>query len=295
MKSLLFSLFTDPTFSEKIRIGLQCVEGELILHQFPDEENSITINSDVKNKNIILLANIEKPNQKILTLLFFAELAKELGAKSITLVVPYLAYMRQDNRFHPGEGVSSKYFAKLLSYYFDSIITIDPHLHRFHTLNELFTIPGVVLHATKPIAQWIKSRVTQPLVIGPDNESKQWAEEIAHYTGAPFVILSKTRKDDRSVTVKLPNLDRYKHHTPVLVDDIISTGKTMIEAVKELRLLKMREPVCIAVHGVFAGSAHQDLLEAHVNKVVTCNTIKHITNEIDISGLIIDHLLEPGL
>lgn len=292
MNSLVFSLYADPVFTEKMIKNLQCKKGEIILHQFPDEENSITIKSDVKNKNIILLAHIEKPNFKIVTLIFFAELAKELGATSITLITPYLAYMRQDNRFNPGEGISSIYFARLLSKYFDSIITIDPHLHRYHKLDELFTIPGIVLHATKPIAQWIKAHVVHPLIIGPDNESKQWAQEIAQYSDAPFVILSKTRQDDHSVSVTLPELDQYKDFTPVLVDDIISTGKTMMEAVKELQLLSMKRAVCIAVHGVFAGDAYQELLATHVSKVVTCNTIKHISNEIDIYDLIIEHLLK---
>ncbi len=288
MNTILFSLFADQHLSEKIIQGLKCEKGEVILHKFPDEENSITIKSILKNKNVLLLVGLEKPNQKVLTLLFFAELARELGASSITLIAPYLAYMRQDKRFNSGEGISAKYFANILSHYFDSLLTIDPHFHRIHSLNELFTISGAVLHATKQIAHWIKANVVKPLVIGSDNESKQWAEEIAYYSGAPFVILSKTRKDDRSVIVKLPDLDKFKDLTPVLVDDIISTGKTMIEAVKELMLLNMKPPICIAVHGVFAENAYEELLSSSISKVVTCNTITHLSNEIDISELIID-------
>ena len=291
VKPILFSLFIDSDLSEKIVQGIHCEKGELLLHEFPDEENSITIKSNIKDKKIILLTGLEKPNQKILTLIFFAQLAKELGAKNITLISPYLAYMRQDKRSHPSEGLGAKYFAKILSHYFDSLITIEPHLHGYHSLKEIFTIPGVALRATHQVARWIQSHIQNPLIIGPDSGAKEWADEIALSLNAPCIILEKIRKGDRSVTIKLPNLDQFKNRTPVLVDDIISTGKTMIEAVKELNAIKMKPPVCLAVHGVFAEHAYQDLLAANVSKVVTCNTIKHVSNEIDISELIIDHLL----
>lgn len=291
MKTLLFSLFAEPDFSEKIINGLNCEKGEVFLHQFPDEENSITIQSDIKDKNVILLTDLEKPNQKILMLMFFADLARELGAKNITLIAPYLAYMRQDKRSHPGEGISAQYFAKLLSNYFDAIITVEPHLHGFHSLDEIFTIPGIALRATRQVAHWIQAHIENPLIIGPDAGAKEWADEIAQNINAPCVVLEKIRKGDRSVSIRLPKLDQYKNLTPVLVDDMISTGKTMIEAIKQLNSINMKSSVCIAVHGIFAENAYEDLLSVNVNKVVTCNTIKHVSNEIDISELIIDCLL----
>ncbi len=291
MKPIVFSLFSEFDFSEKIINGLNCEKGELMLHQFPDEEDSMTIQADIKNKNIILLTDLAKPNQKILMLIFFAELAKELGAKKITLVTPYLSYMRQDKRSHLGEGISAQYFAKLLSQYFDEIITIEPHLHSYRSLNEIFTIPGVALRATQQVAHWIQSHIENPLIIGPDAGAKEWADEIAQKINAPSIVLEKIRKGDRSVVIKLPSLEQYKNLTPVLVDDMISTGKTMIEAIKQLNAINMKRAVCIAVHGIFAENAYQDLLSVNVNKVVTCNTIKHVSNEIDISELIIDYFL----
>jgi ribose-phosphate pyrophosphokinase len=291
VKPILFSLFIDLSFAEKIIHGIHCETGEFDLHEFPDAENSITIKSNIKGKNIFLLADLGRPNAKILMLVFFAELAKELGAKKITLITPYLSYMRQDKRSHPGEAISAQYFAKLLSNYFDAIITIEPHLHGYHSLNEIFTIPGVALRATQQVAGWIKSHIENPLIIGPDSGAKEWAEEIAQNIHAPCITLEKIRKGDRSVAIKLPKLDHYKDLTPVLVDDIISTGKTMIETVKALNAIKMKRAVCIAVHGVFADNAYLDLA-AHVCKVVTCNTIKHVSNEIDISEVITDYLIK---
>lgn len=290
MSQILFSLFADQNLSEKIIQGLNCERGEVILHQFPDEENSITINATVSNKDVLLLADLEKPNQKILTLLFFAELAKELGANSITLIAPYLAYMRQDKRNSINEGLSSKYFAQLISRYFDRLITIEPHLHKFKTLEEIFLIPSIALHATKQVASWIKLHGDNVLIIGPDAGAKEWASDIAQKIQAPYIVLEKIRKGDRDVTIKLPPMDQYKDYVPVLVDDLISTGKTMIEAIKELNIIQMKPPLCIAVHGVFADNAYQELLSTHVSKVVTCNTIKHESNDIDISELIVEYL-----
>lgn len=194
--------------------------------------------------------------------------------------------MRQDKQFNPGEGVTSKYFAALLSHYFDWLITVDPHLHRLHSLSEIYSMPTVVLHAIDPIADWIKKHVEKPILIGPDQESKQWVANVAQKTNAPFIVLEKIRKGDRAVEVSLPQIEQYKNHTPVLIDDIISTARTMIETIKHLKNLHMPSPICIGVHAIFAGNAYEDLLKAGASKIVTCNTIKHPSNGIDLSELV---------
>lgn len=235
---------------------------------------------------------MDKPNSKILPLLFAAETAKELGAEKIGLIAPYLAYMRQDKQFYPGEGVTSKYFATMISQYFDWMITIDPHLHRRRSLSEIYSIPTYVLHATAPIAKWIKANVPDPVIIGPDMESEQWVTEVAKGVQAPFMILEKKRKGDHEVEISMPNMDKYRTRIPILIDDIISTAKTMIEAVKHLKNLKMKPPICIAVHAVFSEEAYSDLLNTGVETVVSCNTIKHPSNRIDVADLIGQCLIE---
>ena len=88
--------------------------------------------------------------------------------------------------------------------------------------------------------------------------------------------------------VSVRKIKEYQTYTPVLVDDIISTARTMIETVMQLKTLGMKPPVCIGVHAVFAGNAYQDLLAAGVGRIVTYNTIPHVTNEIDVSDLFSD-------
>ena len=276
--------FLAATLHEKTKIKL----GNFIFNNFPDNETYVKINSPVKNKKIFLLCSLNDVDKKILALLFFAKTAKELGAKEIILIAPYLAYMRQDKRFAKGEAISSIYFARLLSECFDKLITVDPHLHRYKDLKEIYSINAVTLHADDLIARWIKTNVKNPLLIGPDSESKQWVEEVAQKIAAPFLILKKVRNNSSNVTIGKPKiLENFKDKTPVLIDDIIATANTMIKTLQHLHALKMKKAVCVGVHAIFVENSFSNLKKEHVKYVVTCNTIKHKSNKIDISDLLV--------
>jgi len=158
-------------------------------------------------------------------------------------------------------------------------------------MNEIYSVSCSVLHAAPLISNYIKENIERPLLIGPDSESEQWVSEVATGAGAPFVVLQKIRKGDREVQVSVPMVEKYRDHTPVLVDDIVSTARTMIETVRHLNNSGLRRPVCIATHGVFAGSAYQDLMESGAASIATCNTIVHQSNKIDLIGIIAQSLL----
>jgi len=221
-----------------------------------------------------------------LPLYFLSHTAKSLGAMCTCLVAPYLAYMRQDKVFNEGEGVTSGFFGKLISGFADSITTVDPHLHRISSLGEVYQIPNKVIHAADAISDWIKENIKNPVLIGPDSESEQWVSEVAKNAGAPFTVLQKVRHGDRDVEVSVPDVDTYKNATPILVDDIISTARTMIETVEHLKKAEMKPPICVGIHAVFSGNAYQDLLDSGVEKIVTCNTIPHPSNAIDLSDVL---------
>lgn len=194
--------------------------------------------------------------------------------------------MRQDKIFNEGEGVTSTYFGKLISGFADSITTVDPHLHRISSLGEVYDIPNKVIHAADSISKWIKENIKNSVLIGPDSESEQWVSEVAKNAGAPFTVLKKVRHGDRDVEVSVPDVDKYKDATPILVDDIISTARTMIETVGHLKKAGMKPPICVGIHAVFSGNAYQDLLDSGVEKIVTCNTIPHPSNTIDLSDIL---------
>ncbi len=290
MKPIVFSFSGNELLSESITAGIKGEKGKLEIRQFPDGETYVRVMSDVKDKQIIIVCTLHQPDAKLLPLLFLCNLLRDLKVKSICLVAPYLSYMRQDKQFNPGEAVTSEYFAKLLSSFVDRLITIDPHLHRRVSMKEIYSVPCDVLHASGLISEWVKSNIPDAILIGPDSESEQWVSEVAQNAGVPFIVLHKIRYGDRDVEVSVPQVEKYKNHTPVLVDDIISTARTMIETIGHLNNAGMKPPVCVGVHAVFSGNAFEELKKSGINKIITCNTIPHSSNGIDITALICESI-----
>lgn len=288
MTPILFDLHdnTNDSLKAGLMTQLQAEAGQLNQRRFPDGESYLQVLTPVKNRVALVLCTLYQPDEQFLPLIFLAETLKEMGATQVTLIAPYLAYMRQDKRFHDGECVTSVYFARLISQSFDRLITVDPHLHRYNSLDEIYSIPSQVVASAASVAQWIGQQVQQPLLIGPDSESEQWVAEVAHLANAPFEVLLKERRGDRDVSVSLPHVERYSQHTPVLVDDIISSGRTMIETIQHLQQAGMNKVVCIGTHGLFADQAYRQMQLAHVADIVTCNTVPHPSNGIDMAPAI---------
>lgn len=257
------------------------------IRNFPDGETYLRIISDCKNRDIIILADIHQPNSKILPLIFLCETLKEMGCKSTILVCPYLPYMRQDIQFQAGEAVTSRFFARLVSHHIDHLITIDPHLHRYHSLSQIYSCQTTVLQAHPVIVEWIKQTIEKPFIVGPDSESEQWAANAASMIGCPYLILEKQRFGDKDVSVNSSADTAFEDLTPVLIDDIISTGRTMIKSAEWLVQKGFRPPICIGVHALFSGDALSAMQQANIEKILTCSTIPHATNKIDITELLV--------
>jgi ribose-phosphate pyrophosphokinase len=260
------------------RLGAPVIVPEL--RQFPDGELYVRIDGELGD-DVVIVGNASGDN--FLRAAFLAGTARDLGASRVGLAAPYLAYMRQDSRFRPGEGVTAKYFARLVSSTVDWMVTVDPHLHRYDSLDGVYAIPTTVARAAPAIAAWIAAEVAHPVLVGPDAESVQWVSAVAEHCGAPFMILEKTRRGDRDVSVSAPAAPpegKWNGHTPVLIDDIVSTGRTMIEATRQLRAAGSAAPMCVAIHAVFADALHDALVDAGARDIVTCNTIPHTTNRI---------------
>ena len=291
MNQIFFALPGNEQLATNLAEQIGSEKGEAIIRQFPDGETYVRIESDVSGKQVVLVCTLDHPDQKLLPLYFLSKTAKSLGAQNVLLIAPYLAYMRQDKRFQPGEGITSEYFAALVSQFANAMITIDPHLHRRSSLAEIYTIPTIVLHAADLISDWVKNNVNSPIFIGPDEESEQWVKQVAENAGAPYLVLKKIRLGDKDVEVSVPDVERYRDHTPVLVDDIISTARTMIETIGHLQKAAMKKPVCIGVHGIFSGSAYEELITAGAGEVITTNTIPHSSNKIAVEGLIVPRIL----
>jgi ribose-phosphate pyrophosphokinase len=275
----------QPLFTNLCRILNK--KGISLEHRnFPDGETYLRIIDDVKGKKIILLTDLSQPDTHTLPAILLSETLREMGAISVSLIAPYLPYMRQDDRFQPGEGMSAGYYARLISKYFDSLITVDPHLHRIPTLDEIFDIPAQVLHAMPLMSEWIQKNIKKPLIIGPDRESAQWVADVAKQIPAPYVVFEKVRKGDISVNVRSKDLSEWSGSTPVLVDDIISSGHTMIESQKHLIEQGFKGTVCVAVHGIFGGEAITKMNAAGLQTLITSNSVPHYTNNLDLAPLL---------
>lgn len=265
---------------------LSLERGAATVRRFPDAESYVRIESPVGARAALIVCTLDRPDDKLVPLLLLAAALREAGARSVGLVAPYLPYMRQDQRFQPGETVSAQHVGAWISQCVDWLVTVDPHLHRIADLSQVYSIPSRVVHAAGSVAQWIQAHVRDALLVGPDEESAQWVGAVAKDAHAPFVVLSKARRGDRDVEVSVPDLEHWRSHTPVLVDDIVSTARTMIETVGHLRQAGLAAPVCVAIHPVFAQTAFEDLRAAGAGEIVSCDTIRHPSNRIPLAAAI---------
>ena len=280
--TVIFALPGNEALAAALASHLNAPVGELAVRRFPDGETYLRFDTPVSGCKVVLACSLHHPDISIMPLLFAAATAHELGAREIGLVTPYLGYMRQDKRFQAGEAITSAVFAQLLSHHIDWLVTVDPHLHRWKSLDEIYSVRSMVIPAAPLLAKWIKANVEAPVLIGPDAESEQWVSAVAQIAGAPHVVLEKVRRGDRDVSVSVPDPEALRGRTPVLVDDIISTGRTMIAAVQHVLAQELAPPICVGVHAVFSGDAHEALLAAGAARVITTDTIPHVSNGIHV-------------
>ena len=255
------------------------------IHYFPDHESKVTLPEPLA-EHIILCRSLNSPNEKLIELILACETARRLGARNITLVTPYLCYMRQDKAFHPGEAISQKIIGELLARHVDALITVDPHLHRVHRLDQAIPLKHcLALHATGPMASFLAHEIPDAFLIGPDWESRQWVSEIADQNGLDYVIASKTRRGDHDVHIQLPEAD-YRERNIVLVDDIASSGYTLEMTA---RVLAEYHPASIRVvitHALINDATLNRLNNAGIDQIWSTDSIVHPTNCIPLAEIL---------
>lgn len=266
-------------------------------HHFPDGESLMTLQGDLDGADVALLATLRDPDRLALPLRFAAATAREMGARRVGLIAPYLGYLRQDRRFRAGQAVSAPLFAQFLGQSFDWLVTVDPHLHRISRLEEVFPMPAMRAVSAPLLAEWIGAHVPDAVLLGPDSESQQWVAEVARLAGRPYEVLRKVRSGDRKVEVSVPDSAALRDGTPVILDDIASSGRTLVHTIERLAAAGTSAPVCLVIHAVFAGSAHGDILAAGAARIITTDTIPHPSNGIGTSSLLAEtvHKVIKGL
>jgi ribose-phosphate pyrophosphokinase len=251
-------------------------------HRFPDGELKLRLPADLPAR-VVILRTLKDPNEKLIELLLAAQTARELGGRHLTLIAPYLAYMRQDIAFGAGEAVSQRLVGRFLAGLFDAVITVDPHLHRVASLQQAVPVArAIVLSGAPLLSDLVAAQRQQPVLVGPDEESAQWLALAAARHGFEYGVCHKLRHGDRAVQVALPDL-AVAGRQVVVVDDVASTGHTLAQAV-QLLLSAGAVSVDVAVtHALFAGDALQVLHAAGVGKVWSTDCIAHPSNAISMA------------
>jgi ribose-phosphate pyrophosphokinase len=284
MKPLVMAMPGNEALARSLEAALDAETGSVHCRKFPDGESYVKVQSRVEGRAVVLVSTLDRPDEKTLPLLFAADALRDLGARRVLLAAPYLGYLRQDRRFEDGEALSSVTFARVLSGHIDGLATVDPHLHRYHSLDEIYRVPSKVVTAASLLAAWVRARVPDAVLLGPDSESEQWVSSVARQAGVSYLVLEKTRKGDHQVEIRAPGLAEHRDRGPVIVDDIISTARTMIKTAELLKAGGMRAPYCLGVHAVFAPGAWEGLNASGVAEVVTCDTVPHASNRISVAG-----------
>ena len=259
------------------------------VHRFPDGESKLTLPEKLPEA-AILCRSLDHPNNKLIELLLAAQTARESGVKHLTLVAPYLCYMRQDIAFHPGEAVSQRIIGRFLAGLFDKVITVDPHLHRIDRLEQ--AIPGreaIALGTAGVMREFLLRNTRRPLLVGPDGESEQWVRAIAEPAGLDYAVASKERLGDREVQITLPEHD-YRHHEVILVDDMISTGRTLINVALQLKRQGAEVIHCLVTHALFSDDVTQALHDAGITHIWSSDSISHPSNAIALAPLLAEAL-----
>ncbi|HQR21145.1 MAG TPA: ribose-phosphate diphosphokinase [Burkholderiaceae bacterium] len=256
-------------------------------HRFPDGEVKLRLPPRLPPRTV-LLRSLHHPNEKLVELMLAARAARELGATDLTLVAPYLAYMRQDAAFLPGEAVSQRIVGAWLAQLFDAVLTIDPHLHRVQVLRDAIPVDGARALSAAPLLG-AALRDSCSLMLGPDAESEPWVRAAAEAAGCSAAVCRKRRYGDCDVEVVLPQIDLTGRDI-VVVDDVASTGGTLA-AVTRLALAGGAARVDVAVtHPLFVGDAEAVLRAAGVTQLVSTDTVPHWSNRVSTAPLVAEAL-----
>ena len=276
-------------FARKLASALGAPLARVGLHYFPDAETRVRVEPGAECA--LLVRSLHDPNPKLFELLLAAAALRDGGAPSVTLVAPYLPYMRQDRAFARGEAVSQRVLAKLLGAAFDRVVCVEPHLHRIASLAEIFPCETLALSAAPAIAKWLVAAGEPCWIVGPDEESEPWVRAIGEAASMPHVVAKKQRAGDDAVLVTLPRGVRAPCARAVLVDDIASSGATLAAAARAIYEAGAQQVDAVVAHAIVAPGAEARIREARIARFVSCDTLPHPTNAIETAGMIADALL----
>jgi ribose-phosphate pyrophosphokinase len=264
---------------------------EIAIHSFPDGEIRVTVGPAAATT--IVYISLDRPNDKLIALMFAAEALRRGGAKRLVLVAPYLCYMRQDAVFHEGEAISQKVIGPLLARCIDRVVTVDAHLHRTPDITEVF--PGIQsdnLSAMPAISDALRKTGLDPgtVVAGPDAESLPWVSDLAGRLALSYTVARKTRHGDRSVAIEFQDGACIAGRPALIVDDIVSSGGTMIACARALTAAGATAIDAVVTHALFPEAVCQQMIASGIRSIRSTRSVPHSTNAIPLGDLFADTL-----
>jgi len=266
---------------------------DVSVHRFPDGESLVQV--DPPPGIALLYRSLDNPNAKLVELLLAASALRDGGATRVILVAPYLAYMRQDMAFAQGQAVSQRVIGDLLARHFDAVLTVDPHLHRIRSLGEVMPhIEAVAITAAPALAACLGGDATPPVLVGPDSESRQWVEAIAGPLGLDVLVGSKLRQGDRDVAIAIEDAGIVSGRPAILVDDVISSGETLVAAARELKVAGATRVEALATHCLAGEAGLARMQEAGIERIRATDTVPGPMAKIPVASLLADAIRTHG-
>lgn len=268
---LLISGSSHPLLASEIARGLHTTLGQVDLRRFPDGEVSLQIKESVRGRDVFVIQTIAlDPNDYLMELLIMIDALKRASALSITPVIPYYGYARQDRKDKPRVPITAKLVADLLeSAGATHILTMDLHAGQ---VQGFFNVPVDHIHGMPPLAQAIKETGAKNLVVvAPDIGSVKMARTYASELNAGFAVIDKQRLSSTEVVASV--IGDVKGKDVLLADDMCSTGGTLVSAAKACREKGAQRIFAAATHGLLVGDSVERIEESLIEALFISNTI----------------------
>ena len=281
----------NSPLAKKISLNLHAEYKNIELRIFADGESKIRLDNMAKKNCIIIHSTYPPTDQHLMQLFMIMYKCKEDGAKDICVVTPYLAYTRQDKVFVNGEIITINLVGKILaSLGITKLITIDSH--KPNALN--YSFATIDLTAIPSLSSYVKHNLTMnnPIVISPDEGGIERAKKFAELIKANSLSLVKTR--DRftgDVSVSLLDQGTLKNCDALIVDDMISTGTSIMKTIELLKKYHIGDVYAICTHALLLDDAKQKLLNAGIKEIISTNSIPNEFAKVDLSSVISNYFL----
>ncbi|MDR2966928.1 MAG: ribose-phosphate diphosphokinase [Methanobacteriaceae archaeon] len=254
--------------------------------KFPDGERYIRIKGNIEKKVVVIQSTGYPQDENLIELLFIIKNLKSLGAREIKVVIPYFGYGRQEKRFKEGEAISAEIVANLIENSGASEI-ISINLHE-DSVRNFFNIPIENISATAPIAEYIANISNKPVIIAPDKGALGFTEEISKILECNFSYLKKVRLSPEKVETKIAdiNIDYVEGHDAFIVDDIIATGGTIVNAIAILKEHGAKSVSVCCVHPILVNDAILKIYAAGAKSIAGTDSLKSEVSSISVAKII---------